>query len=433
MTDSDTNNGEQPPGGNNNNARSATQEANDNDNKATKVVHRKRQEHCPALRIVSLLPSITEILAFIGVGEQIVGITHECDYPEWITNVNASSNTTAAKVVTTSAINPRTLTQSEIHEAVVGSLAQGNSLYGLNHDVLRAVQPDIIFTQSLCDVCAVSYPVVLDTCARILAGPIISTCGMNDDDDSPGNDSSSTNKKSYTEPQVISMEPNNLKDVLLTFHVAARALGPRTVERANIVVRDLELGFETIRQAVAKKVAGKNNGIDKKKKPTVAFMEWHCPIFSGGHWIPDMLDIAGGDYRMCQSGDRSSPWTDDDFARLDPDIILIGPCGFSLERAVQDTLALYHDQDTPRGAWWRQLRAVQTGRVYALDGNSYYARPGPRLLQGCGIMAKCIHDDDDDGSAEDDNENDFLSQELAPSSGYCRITPNTYETKNESL
>jgi ABC-type Fe3+-hydroxamate transport system substrate-binding protein len=444
------------------------------------------------LRIVSLLPSITEILAAIGVGDDIVGITHECDYPECVVgrvvdvdddnenNTNSNNkNTNGAKksgvvpvakvVVTTSAINPRTLTQSEIHAAVVGSLAQGHSLYGLNHDALRSVQPDIIFTQSLCDVCAVSYPVVLETCAKILAGPVdapavvlpttttTTTCsrggggGSNssntgdieqavagdDDGRSPAADDGivvsniKNNKEPPPPPLVISMEPNNLKDVLTTFHVAARALGRcEIVQRADDVVRELERGFESIRQAVAAAahhdtVVGTQS--KKKRKPTVAFMEWHCPIFSGGHWIPDMIQIAGGDYQMCQSGDRSAAWTDKDFAKLDPDIILIGPCGFSLRRAVQDTLALYQDDTTTtssRGRWWKQLRAVQTNRVYALDGNSYYARPGPRLLQGCGIMAKCIHDDNDSASF-------MLSPELAPSSGYCRITPDMWCTAKQ--
>lgn len=363
------------------------------------------------LRIVSLLPSITEVLSCLGVGEEIVGITHECDYPEWVVQQSCT------KIVTTSEINPRKMTQEEIHQRVTGSLAQGNSLYGLNHDVLRSVRPDIIFTQSLCDVCAVSYPVVLDTCARILAGPCrISNNNSNESSVAVAGGGDNNNKN---EPQVISMEPNNLKDVLKTFHVAAQALGPSTMERAKTVVSDLERGFETIRQQVAKKVESRSTSTNKNK-PTVAFLEWHAPIFSGGHWIPDMIEIAGGDYSMCQTSDRSAAWTDEDFARLDPDVILIGPCGFSLNRALDDTLALLYN-NPERQVWWNKLKAVQTGRVYALDGNSYYARPGPRLLQGCGIMAKCIHDDDD-----------FLTQELAPSSGYCRITPDMYTIKKEA-
>jgi len=138
-----------------------------------------------------------------------------------------------------------------------------------------------------------------------------------------------------------------------------------------------------------------------------------------GHWIADLMERAGCNYTMCKSGDRSTPITDDTLIQMDPDYILIGPCGFSLDRAVQDTL-----QFANKKQWWKQLRAVRNGNVYALDGNSYYARPGPRLVQGCGILARCVHNGDDDehdvGSA--------LGEELAPSSGMQRITMDMYHS-----
>ena len=342
----------------------------------TKMLYNNEQG---SLRIVSLLPSITEVLSSLHVADQIVGITHECDYPP-----EALEN---AKVVTTSDINPRLMTQEEIHRAVIGSLKNGHSLYGINEAVLRSVAPQIIFTQQLCDVCAVSYPVVLDTCARVVGGP------------PPPGWVSLNDQELY--PKVISMEPANLNDVLKTFHVAANALGPRAQTRAIEVVSKLELGFEAIRNAVR-----------GRSRPEVAFMEWHNPIFSGGHWIPDMLDIVGASYKMCKSGDRSSPITDEDFIQLDPDFILIGPCGFSLDRAIKDTFKMFHEKP-----WWREMRAVQEGRVFALDGNSYYARPGPRLLQGCGIMAGCIHGEE---------VSRILGEELCPTSGFCRITIDMY-------
>ncbi|CAB9529656.1 chromosome 1 open reading frame 53 [Seminavis robusta] len=138
-------------------------------------------------------------------------------------------------------------------------------------------------------------------------------------------------------------------------------------------------------------------------KPRVAFLEWHDPLFAGGHWIPDMLEIAGCSYEMGSSSDRSKAMKDEELGQLDPDVILIGPCGFSLDRAFNDTLDLYEKK-----AWFKEMRAVKEGRAFALDGNSYYARPGPRLLQGCGIMAACIHGDQ---VAE------ILGEELAPSGG----------------
>jgi iron complex transport system substrate-binding protein len=360
--------------------------------------------HCNSntdtIRIVSLLPSITEILSSIGVANQIVGITHECDYPP--------EAIAGAKIVTTSEITPYTMTQDEINTAVCGSLVNGHSLYGLDSAVLRSVKPDIIFTQSLCDVCAVSYPVVLETCARIMAGGEESESGPGSNGQ-PSNDKDEEGEDTmFFNPKLISMEPNNLVDVMKTIHVAGKALGPNYEKQADIVVSKLERGFETIRETVYTS--------DTTSRPKVAFLEWHTPIFTGGHWIPDMIQIAGGAYHMCQSGDRSAAITDDDFISLDPDVILIGPCGFSLERSLDDTLAMYKKRD-----WWKDLRAVKQGRVYALDGNSYYARPGPRLLQGTGIMAACIHGEEVAQA---------LGEELAPSSGWRRVTLDMYESSS---
>ena len=338
-------------------------------------------------RIVSLLPSITEVLSCLGVANRIVGVTHCCDYPP-----EALQD---AQVVTTSDISPRTMTQEEIHEIVCGSLKAGQSMYGMKSEVLKEIRPDIIFTQSLCDVCAVSYPVVLETCAKLVAGPPLSSSSPHDND-----------RKTY--PKVISMEPTNLNDVIKTFHVAAAALGRREIqERADQVTRNIQIGLDTIQQVVM-----------DRPRPKVAFLEWHAPFFSGGHWIPDMLDIAGGQYDMCLTGNPSAPVTDEAFCDLDPDIILIGPCGFSLERCVQDTLRILYGnkKDKP---WWSKMRAVKEGRVFCLDGNSYYARPGPRLLQGTGIMAACMHGED---VAKE------LGEDLAPSSGYLRMTLDNVQT-----
>ena len=341
------------------------------------------------LKIVSLLPSITEVLSKLGVANQIVGITHECDYPPEALE--------GSQIVTSSDISPYNMTQEQIHEKVTGSLVNGHSLYGLNKQVLEEIQPDIIFTQSLCDVCAVSYGVVVDTCAKLVLP------GQNPNDEADGG------------PKIVSLEPNNLSDVLITFEVAGRALGLEA--QAKRVVEDLQRQFDFIRETVQQHAAkNDNNDNTPTKKPVVAFLEWHEPFFSGGHWIVDLMEIAGCDYRMCKSGDRSEAVSDDDFRAMDPDYILIGPCGFSLERAYKDTIS---SMSSPkRWPWWKEMRAVQNGNVYALDGNSYYARPGPRLLQGCGIIARCVHGE---------IVGETLGEELAPSSGMKRITLDMYE------
>jgi iron complex transport system substrate-binding protein len=339
------------------------------------------------LRIVSLLPSITEVLSALGVDHQIVGITHECDYPERALE--------GATVVTVSDISPHKMTQEEIHQQVTGSLMQGHSLYGLNGDVLRSLKPDIIFTQSLCDVCAVSYPVVTSTCAKIFGG------------ENESNGSSS--------PKIVSLEPNNLKDVLDTFLVAGRALDLPPA-RSQQLVDKLQTDLDFIRRTVNEHLARQRSS--PQKRPLVAFLEWHDPFFSGGHWIPDLMDIAGCDYTMCKSGDRSAAVTDDDLQTMDPDFILIGPCGFSVERAFEDTKRLLKGDGNKRRTWWKSMRAVKNDNVFALDGNSFYARPGPRLVQGCGLIARCVHGEQVGG---------ILGEDLAPSFGMRRVTVETYE------
>lgn len=205
-------------------------------------------------RIVSLLPSITEVLCELGLSEHIVGITHECDYPADLMNSGR------AKVVTTSDINPRTMSQAEIHEAVCGSLKNGQSLYGMKKEVLQSVRPDFIFTQSLCDVCAVSYPVVLDTCAKLLGGGVI----KNDDGSCPIPKTTESADGGTLNPKVISLEPENLEDCLKTFHVAAKAIGsPELIAKADEVTSRMENAFNRIRDVVR-----------GRPKPKVAFIEW---------------------------------------------------------------------------------------------------------------------------------------------------------------
>ena len=380
------------------------------------------------LRLVSLLPSITEILCACGLSDTIVGITHECDHPPDLLRRRRPPH-----VVTTSAINPRILTQAEIHTQVCGALRHGDSLYGLDGTVLRAVAPDLIFTQSLCDVCAVSYPTVLKA--------------VDTADD--------------LDPVVVSLEPQDLQDCLQTFHVAAKAIDEYLVktgrkinddddedahtsiaQRAHDVTKRLEEGFEKIRHVV-KDYHGTAADVPRRR-PTVVFLEWHDPIFCGGHWIVDMIDLAGGHYVMpIPAKGRSVALTDAELGALDPDVILIGPCGFDLHRTLTDTRQLFYNEDSPeenntrntapaaatRTAWWHSLRAVQQGRVYALDGNAYYARPGPRLLQGTAIMAVCIHDDQENTTTTTTSTKkkqktmaELLGPELVPSTGgYQRI------------
>jgi len=263
--------------------------------------------------------------------------------------------------VTKSEISPYSMSQGEINKAVVGSLLDGHSLYALKAEELKALRPTHIFTQSLCDICAVSYPVVLDTCARIMGGP------KQTGDANPA--------ESVSQPHIISLEPGSLSEMLQTIKIAAEALGPASAPVADKLEADLQEGLQRIREVAHK----------QPRRPRVVFMEWHDPIFDGGHWIPDMLEIANGEYNMNTRNQRSKAISHEEFVAFDPEYILVGPCGVDLERAKADTLTMYEHE------WWCNMDAVKTGKVFALDGNSYYARPGPRLLQGTAIMAACLH------------------------------------------
>lgn len=294
----------------------------------------------PSLRIATLLPSLTEIAASIpSLRDKIVAVTHECDYPLDVVSKCAK--------ITTSTFTPHNLSQGEIDRLVKGSLAVGHSLYGIDEKALTLADPNIVFTQALCDVCAVSYPIVLGTCSKLL-----------------GDD-----------PKVVSIEPECLSDVIASIITVGEVTGYK--DEATNVAQKLEDGFKRIESAVA-----------GKPRPKVAFLEWTDPLFNGGHWIPDMLHIAGGTYTMTQSRQRSVQFSSEELVSYDADVILVAPCGFDCVRAAADTQQLWKHE------WWRGLRAVQDRKVFALDGNAYYARPGPRLLQGTGIIARLLHGDE---------------------------------------
>lgn len=340
---------------------------------ATTQMDPKNSTQHPEYRIVSLLASITEILGVLGLSNNIVGVTHCCDYPQ--------SALDGAAVVTTSDISPARLTQEEIHEKVSGSLRRGDSLYGLDETALRRLNPTHFFTQSLCDICAVSAPLVQATCCRIF----------------PADEMSTTSQK------IVSLEPQSLSDVWETIRTAGRVMDVE--HKAEVVISSYLKDLEEIREIVEAHLP------ETKTKPKVAFLEWHGPLFSGGHWIADMVEIAGGNYTLNKSGQPSQVLKDEDLLSYDPDVILIGPCGFGTDRATKDTLPLYNHESRP---CWKQLRAVQSEQVFALDGNSYFARPGPRLVQGTGLIARCIYPGIE------------IPERLAPFSGLCQITLDMY-------
>jgi iron complex transport system substrate-binding protein len=279
------------------------------------------------LRICSLLPSGTEILYSLGLGDQVVAVTHECDYPP---------ETASKPRVTQDLISHHEMTSKDIDHAVASNVGRHGSIYQLKEDLLKHLQPDMIITQELCEVCAVSYREVKHA-ARVLDG----------------------------QTRIVSLEPNSLGDVLDTILLVGELTGRKEVAERN--VRDMKSRLDRVRERV--------RGL---KRPQVYAMEWLDPPFSGGHWVPEMVEIAGGHEVLGKPGMKSRRISVQDILAANPEIIVLMPCGFSLERTIQEY------KRTPFLPGW-------TGQVYAVDGSSYFNRSGPRLIDGVEILADIFH------------------------------------------
>ncbi len=286
------------------------------------------------MRIVSLLPSATEIVCELGLADMLVGVSHECDYPP---DVVAD-----LPRVTYSAI-PHGLSSAEIDRVVSARLARGESLYLLDESLLAALQPDLVITQELCDVCAVSFA---DVCS--LAGRL------------PGN------------PRIVSLAPPNLEHIFGDVQTIAEAVGmPDRGRRLN----------ERLRQRLDRV----HNAVAGLPRPGVVALEWLDPPFIGGHWVPEMIHLAGGRDLLGRAGERSFRTSWEEVIQAQPEVILLIPCGYSAEAAQREWDAL------PRPPGWFDIPAARSGRVYAIDANSYCSRPAPRVVEGVEHLARLLH------------------------------------------
>jgi len=285
-------------------------------------------------RIVTLLPSATEIVCGLGLRERLVGVTHECDYP---TNVHNLPR------VTRSAIDINATSQ-DIDAAVREHLQTNKALYTIDVPLLASLRPDLLVTQALCDVCAVSESDVLEALSEL-----------------PG------------EPELINLEPMTLAEVFETIILVGSAAG--CSEIAKIYVRSLSGRVDEVRQAAA----------EIRQKPRVGFLEWVDPLFNGGHWTPELIEYAGG---IDCFGNKHQPSRRIDHATIsdaDPDVLILALCGFDETRARQELEVFKQQLD------FRALRAAKSDRVYVLDGNSYFSRPGPRLVDALELLFKLLH------------------------------------------
>jgi len=288
------------------------------------------------MRIVSLLPSATEIIAALGLEDQLVGVTHECDFP--------ASVTTLPKVTRT--LIPTDASSAEIDRLVRERLGALNALYSLDTAVLEQLQPDVIVTQALCDVCAVAEEEVRNAACML---PNL--------------------------PPVVNLEPETLAEVLACIRQVGDAVGEP--QRADRAIASLQARVDAVVERTRRITS----------RPRVALLEWLDPPFSTGHWNPELVTMAGGIDGLGRVGAKSRTLTWDEVVAYHPEVVLISCCGFTIERSMQDVPLL----DAVPG--WSDVPAARDGRVYVTDGAAYFSRPGPRLVDSLELLAHVIHPD----------------------------------------
>lgn len=287
------------------------------------------------MRICSLVPGATEIVAALGLQQDLVGISHECDYPPGLAQV---------PVMVRPRIEGRRLSSAQIDEQVGALLSDGTALYELDEPRLLAAQPDLIIAQDLCDVCAVT-PSQLDRVIRTLS----------------------------PEPRMVTLNPQRLDDILQDIVTLGR-----TLEQEGAGVRfaaALRGRLEAVRTKIASGTV----------RPRVACLEWLSPLYTAGHWVPDMVDAAGGLDVLATAGTASRKVDWGTLSASAPEVIVLMPCGFTVERTRAE-LAVVMEQPQ-----WKDLPAVRRGAVYLVDALSYFSRPGPRLIDGVEQLAAIFH------------------------------------------
>jgi iron complex transport system substrate-binding protein len=282
------------------------------------------------VRIVSLVPHATELLFALGLGDQVVGVTHECDFPE-----EARERQPVTRNMLDDGLSP-----SEIDRAVRERTEQGKSIYELDEEIMRELEPDLIVTQALCHVCAVSVDQV-QALAQTLPGP----------------------------PRVISLDPQTYGETLGDVRTIAQATDSRDAA--------LELIARTARRADVVRLA-----VRGAPRPRVAALEWLDPVFVAGHWTPQLIEMAGGEDVAGFAGEPSREATWEEIAAAQPEVVIVMPCGYDAARALVEA------ED-----FGERLRSLGADQVVAVNASAYFSRPGPRLVDGVELLAHILHPD----------------------------------------
>ncbi len=284
------------------------------------------------MRIASLLPSATEIAFALGLGDQVVAVSHECDYPPEASN---------RPVLTKSAIHQKIHRSLEVDQEVE---RRGGDIYEIDTKLLDELKPDLILTQELCAVCAVSYTKVKEA-ARVLD----------------------------SDTKIVSLEPNNLEEIIDNIRLVGNMTGKES--RAEELASQLSRRIERVRERTRR----------VEQRPRVFFMEWLQPPWAGGHWIPQMVDYAGGVEGLGTLGKPSRKIGWQEVLDYQPEIIVLSPCGFDLDGVLKEVhvLASY--------SGWEKIPAFQSSNIYAVNASAFFSRPGPRVVDGLELLAHIIH------------------------------------------
>lgn len=290
------------------------------------------------MRICSLLPGATEVVAALGLADDVVGVSHECDYPPAMRH---------KPVLVTPAIDAERSDSAEIDRQVRDTLSAGERLYALDERLFAQAQPDLVITQDLCQVCAVT-PGQLEQAIRQLP----------------------------KQPRLLTLNPSSLTDVIHDVERIGTATGQ--ADKGATFAASLRTRLQAIRERVSA----------VKTRPKVVCLEWLDPLYLGGHWVPEMVDWAGGKDMLGTAGVPSAKVTWEQVRTAQPEVLIVMACGFSVERTLRELAA-----KPPQNRWpdWQDLPAVRHDRCYAVDAAAYFSRPGPRLVDGVAILAALLH------------------------------------------